>query len=116
MQNDMTLNEYQEMTANTAVYRDTVAPGDHLTYATLGLVGESCEFAEKIKKILRDEGGFVSPEKVEELKAELGDVLWYLARLATELGASLGAVAEGNIEKLYSRKDRGTLHGSGDDR
>ena len=109
----MTLNEYQEKSRKTAKYPDA---GKNFIYPTLGLAGEAGEVAEKVKKIIRDEGGAVSNEKREEIKKELGDVLWYVAQIATELGISLDDVAEANIEKLYSRLERGVLGGSGDNR
>ena len=59
---------------------------------------------------------YVTKERLEELKKELGDVLWYVAQLATELGLSLRDIAGANIEKLRSRMDRGKLGGSGDNR
>jgi len=72
--------------------------------------------AEKIKKVLRDNNGVVSGEEKEEIKKELGDVLWYLAQISTELNLSLDEVAKFNIEKLASREKRNKLHGSGDNR
>ena len=72
--------------------------------------------AEKIKKVIRDGNGIVSEEKKVEITKELGDVLWYVANLAKELGISLEEVAQKNIEKLQSRQQRGELQGSGDNR
>jgi NTP pyrophosphatase (non-canonical NTP hydrolase) len=72
--------------------------------------------AEKIKKMVRDDGGVLSDERREALSKELGDVLWYLAQLATEAGLDLDEIAEANLAKLLSRKDRGVLTGSGDER
>jgi len=82
----------------------------------LGLCGETGEIAEKIKKVIRDEVGIVSEQKKEEIKKELGDVLWYISQIATELGLSLSDVAKLNIEKLQSRLERNKISGSGDDR
>lgn len=88
---------------------------DHpIVYPTLGLVNEAGELAGKVKKIFRDKGGQISPEDREALKYELGDVLWYLAQIATELDVSLQDVAEANLEKLFSRMERGTIRGEGD--
>ncbi len=109
----MTFNDYQQESRKTALYPDL---GSNFIYPTLGLAGETGEVAEKIKKIIRDDDGFVSEEKRQEIKKELGDVLWYLAQLATELGLDLDDVARSNIEKLASRLDRGALNGSGDNR
>jgi NTP pyrophosphatase (non-canonical NTP hydrolase) len=82
----------------------------------LGLAGEAGEVAEKIKKVLRDGNGVVSEEKKEEIIKELGDVMWYVANLSTELKISLEDVVSKNIEKLQSRQQRNELHGSGDNR
>jgi len=109
----MDFEEYQKKSRETAIYPNK---GSNFVYPVLGLVGESGEVAEKIKKILRDNNGIVDEEKREEIKKELGDVLWYIAQLATELGLSLDEIARFNIKKLQSRKRRNKLHGSGDDR
>lgn len=109
----MTFEEYQKTSRTTAMYPDK----DHnFIYPTLGLAGEAGEVAEKIKKILRDKGGALDEAAKTELAKELGDVLWYTANLATELGLTLEQIASGNIEKLASRKDRGVISGSGDNR
>lgn len=109
------LDEYQHISGSTAIYpRDTEASA--LSYVTLGLVGEAGELANKVKKILRDSGGVVSAEVKKDLAAESGDVLWYLAQLATEIGYELSEIAWGNLEKLQARAERGTLQGSGDHR
>jgi NTP pyrophosphatase (non-canonical NTP hydrolase) len=90
---------------------------DHpIVYPTLGLVNEAGEVAGKVKKIFRDKGGTISDEDREALMLELGDVLWYLAQICTELGITLDDVAEANIEKLRSRFERGAIHGEGDHR
>ncbi len=109
----MEFNDYQKKAKKTDTY--TTRP-DRLLYATLGLAGESGEVAEKVKKILRDKKGVISEEKKQELLMELGDVLWYIAKFARELGVSLDDVAEKNIEKLYSRLERGKISGDGDNR
>ena len=82
----------------------------------LGLVGESGEAADKFKKIIRDKEGEMSSDDREEIAKELGDVLWYVATLARYMEISLGDIAMGNIEKLQSRYERGTLSGKGDNR
>jgi NTP pyrophosphatase (non-canonical NTP hydrolase) len=109
----MTFEEYQEFSRKTAIYPNK---DNNFIYPTLGLAGEAGEVAEKIKKVLRDNDGVVSDEKREEIKKELGDVLWYLANLSTELKISFEDVAQKNIDKLYSRHERNELHGSGDNR
>ncbi len=109
----MDLNKYQEQSKKTALYP---SQGSNLVYPTLGLVGEAGEIANKVKKIERDNKGVLSEKKRKEIQAELGDVLWYVAQLATELNISLDRVAQNNLDKLLSRLDRGTLHGDGDNR
>lgn len=108
----MELSEYQERSRSTAHYPRT----DALTYPALGLAGEAGEFADHAKKVIRDDGGVVSEERREAMSKELGDVLWYVAQLATELDLELEQIAEQNLQKLASRKRRGALAGSGDDR
>jgi NTP pyrophosphatase (non-canonical NTP hydrolase) len=109
----MTFADYQRDSRATAVYPEA---GDNLLYPTLGLCGEAGEVAEKVKKMIRDDGGELTPQRREALAGELGDVLWYVAQLATEAGLELGEVAEGNLAKLRSRQERAVLQGSGDDR
>lgn len=109
----MDFTAYQSSSRKTAIYPDL---GKNIVYPTLGLVGEAGEVAEKIKKILRDKGGVVDEATKIELQKELGDVLWYLAQLSSELGLQLDEVAIKNIEKLQSRQQRHQLHGDGDNR
>jgi NTP pyrophosphatase (non-canonical NTP hydrolase) len=85
-----------------------------LTYPALGLVGEAGEVAEHAKKAIRDDGGAVTDERRAMLSRELGDVLWYVSQLASELGLELDLIARENLEKLFSRQSRGVLSGSGD--
>jgi NTP pyrophosphatase (non-canonical NTP hydrolase) len=107
------LSDYQERSRATAVYPDA---GDNLLYPTLGLCGEAGEVAEKVKKMVRDDAGVLSAERRAALSKELGDVLWYLAQLATEAELDLEAIAQDNLDKLLSRQRRSVLQGSGDDR
>lgn len=109
----MTFSEYQLESRKTAVYPGS---GKNFIYPTLGLCGEAGEVAEKIKKVIRDSGGYISNEKKLEIKKELGDVLWYLSQLATELDLELEEVAWNNLEKLFSRLERNKLAGDGDNR
>jgi NTP pyrophosphatase (non-canonical NTP hydrolase) len=109
----MNFSDYQTKSRRTARYP---AIGHPLIYPTLGLVNEAGEVAGKIKKVFRDKGGEMSEETMSALKAELGDVLWYIAQICTELGLSLDEVAEYNLEKLFSRLERGKIRGDGDDR
>jgi len=109
----MTFEEYQKLSRKTAIYPNK---DNNFVYPTLGLSGESGEVAEKIKKVLRDSNGVIDDSKKQELAKELGDVLWYVSQLATELGLSLDEIASLNIEKLYSRFDRNKISGEGDNR
>lgn len=109
----MDFKEYQEKSRETAVYPEL---GNNFVYPTLGLSGEAGEVAEKIKKVIRDKGGVVDEMTREEIKKELGDVLWYLSQIASELKLSFDDVANFNIEKLQSRKERNMIHGEGDNR
>ena len=101
----ITANEYQEKCKSTAIYPKK----DAIAYLSLGLVSEAGEVAGKVKKHIRD--GTES-----NIASEIGDVLWYCAMLANELGVNLGKIMEKNLEKLNDRKQRGTLQGSGDTR
>jgi NTP pyrophosphatase (non-canonical NTP hydrolase) len=90
---------------------------DHpIVYPTLGLTNEAGEVAGKVKKIFRDRGGVISSEDREALKYELGDVLWYLTQICTELDLTLEEVAAANLEKLFDRLERGAIRGDGDHR
>ena len=109
----MTLNEYQEKAKKTAHYPNA---GKNFVYPTLGLAGEAGEVAEKVKKALRDDGGEMSAERRNAIAGELGDVLWYVSQVATELNLTLDEIAEKNIVKLADRAARGTIAGSGDNR
>ena len=109
----MTFNEYQKLARKTAIYKNA---GNNYIYPTLGLCGEAGEVAEKIKKIIRDGDGIITDEKKVEIEKELGDVLWYIANLGAELELDMDIIASKNIDKLQSRKTRGVLHGSGDNR
>jgi NTP pyrophosphatase (non-canonical NTP hydrolase) len=106
-------SEYQRLSRETAIYPDL---GNNIVYPALGLCGEAGETAEKVKKALRDDGGTLTEERRAAIGAELGDVLWYAAQLATEAGLDLEEIAEANLEKLASRQRRSVLHGSGDTR
>lgn len=109
----MTFDEYQTLAKETAVYPYI---GDNFTYPLIGLCGEVGEVAEHIKKTIRDDNGKLSVERKDKLFYELGDVLWYLARLTSEIGFSFDEVALGNLDKLQKRKEKKTLHGEGSQR
>ena len=109
----MDFHTYQQRSRATACYPDA---GANPIYPTLGLCGEAGEVADKVKKVLRDQGGEFSAEVIAALQLELGDVLWYVAQLATELGLELDQVAQANLDKLSSRSARNVISGSGDSR
>jgi NTP pyrophosphatase (non-canonical NTP hydrolase) len=106
------LDDYQRLSRRTAEYPREA----WLTYPALGLCGEAGEVAEHAKKAIRDDGGEVSTERKAKMSKELGDVLWYVAQLASELGLELEQIAHENLEKLLSRQQRGVLSGDGDNR
>ena len=109
----MDLNAYQQGARATARYPQV---GQNPIYPTLGLCGEAGEVADKVKKVLRDQDGVFSDDTRQALMLELGDVLWYVAQLSSELGFELNAVAEANLSKLASRAARNVISGSGDHR
>jgi len=108
----MKLNQYQDQAIQTAIY----GIGSTIVYPTLGLAGEAGEVANKVKKVLRDNGGVFTDEVKKELAKELGDAIWYCAALARDLGHTLEEICEMNLEKLASRQARGVIGGSGDNR
>ena len=108
----MTLNEYQQKALETAVY-----PQEYkIIYPSLGLTGEAGECSDKVKKVIRDNGGQFTEEKRLELAKEIGDVLWYCATFANDIGYDLETIGQMNNDKLHSRQERGVLGGSGDNR
>ena len=111
---DLTFSTYQDGAAKTAIY-----PGRRsvmgLVYAALGL-GEAGELQNKVKKVLRDSNGVVTPEKLAAITQELGDLLWYVSAVCDELGVSMEQVARANLFKLADRMDRGVIKGDGDKR
>jgi NTP pyrophosphatase (non-canonical NTP hydrolase) len=109
----MTFDDYQRLSRVTAKYPPI---GHAVIYPALGLTNEAGEVAGKIKKVFRDKEGVIGDADREALKAELGDVLWYLAQIATELGLSLDDIAQHNLNKLMSRLERGKIGGDGDAR
>lgn len=104
----MTLNEYQDLAARTAVYPKDLG----FFYTALGLAGEAGEYANKVKKVIRRDDK-LDPK---EYAKELGDCLWYIALAAKEIGFTLDEIATMNVAKLYLRDQAGTLKGSGDER
>jgi NTP pyrophosphatase (non-canonical NTP hydrolase) len=124
----MTFEKYQEAAKGTAIYPSVFVPRSvppenvmkmeelGIVYPALGLAGEAGEFANKVKKIIRDKGGVIDDEIKSDLIEELGDVLWYVAACAKELDVEIELIAACNAMKLLSRKERGVLSGSGDKR
>lgn len=110
----MNFNDYQEKAATTSLHTSI---GDiKFIYPVIGLVNEAGEVCGKIKKLFRDKDGKIDNEFLDVIKGELGDVLWYLSESCTKFGLSLDDIAEENIDKLFSRKDRGKIKGDGDNR
>ena len=106
------LDMYQQVAKTTAIYPREQA----IIYPTLGLTGEAGEVANKVKKIIRDGTNKNNENLVQEISAEIGDCLWYIAVLADDFNIKLSDIASANIEKLANRKKKGTIHGSGDTR
>lgn len=110
----MKFDDYQKQALTTAKFSDEELKD--IMHWVLGITGEAGEIAEKVKKIIRDKNGVFTPEDKLELSKEIGDVLWYLATLAHQLDVPFSEIANGNLEKLASRKARGVIGGSGDNR
>lgn len=108
----MELTDYQISALETAVYPEQY----NIIYPALGMAGEAGEVADKVKKVIRDDNSQFTEEKKKEIAKEIGDVLWYCAVLAHDIGFSLEEVGRMNIEKLKSKQERGKLSGSGDNR
>lgn len=108
----MTFDEYQKIARSTAVYDNDLG----IIYTALGLAGEAGEVVEHIKKMVRDSNRIPTPERRDAIRKELGDVLWYVANMASDLEISLDDVVQTNIAKITDRKTRGVVHGAGDDR
>jgi NTP pyrophosphatase (non-canonical NTP hydrolase) len=107
----MNFNEYQEMAKSTAIYDKK----HQILYPALGLAGEAGEVANKVKKLIRD-GYEKNKDYRTEISAELGDVLWYIAVLASDIGIELSDIATNNVIKLKDRQARGVIGGNGDTR
>jgi NTP pyrophosphatase (non-canonical NTP hydrolase) len=107
---------YQAAVATTAIYPES-GTGSALALAYVGLgLGEAGEIQGKIKKVIRDDGGVLGDAARINIAKELGDLLWYVARAASEISVPLEVVAQMNLNKLNDRMQRGVLQGSGDDR
>lgn len=110
----MTFDEYQQQALTTAIYNPD--PLMDKTIWAMGVAGEAGEVVEKWKKIVAYKEGVVSDEDKAELGKELGDVVWYIAVLAQQLGLSFDDIMQQNLAKLKSRKARGVVKGAGDNR
>ncbi len=127
----MHFGDYQRRANQTAIYMEEIramAGGEdglgntqtemllRLSYVAMGLAGEAGEFANKVKKLIRDNQGHLTDSMAQELSEELGGVLWYTSQAAKELGKTLESIAQENLEILNDRRLRGKIQGSGDDR
>jgi len=127
----MELNDYADFTQETAIYpqaaKDVVRQAQistgavlerwiGLAYVTGKLNGEAGEIAEEVFKTMRDDHCNLSPDRIARIRSELGDLMYYTACIANIIGVPLDTIAEENMEKLRSRKNRGKLQGSGSDR
>lgn len=108
----MTLNEYQQAALETAIYPESM----RINYPALGMCGEAGEVADKVKKVYRDNNGDFNEEQRKAIAMECGDVLWYVAVMAHDIGFTLDEIGELNHEKLTSRQRRGKINGNGDNR
>jgi len=113
----MDFNEYQELTGKTDL-KTGIEEGLNppFLYYVLGLNGEAGELSDKFKKLFRDDKGIMTDERFDGIVKEFGDILWYLSRLAAAFKIKLDDVAQINIDKLFKRKENGTLRGDGDNR
>lgn len=114
-QETLSFNAYQEQAASTAVYPDKGTERG-LEYVSLGLCGEAGSVGNQVKKIFRDDNGVLTPARKVAIRRQAGDSLWYLSQICQELGITLEELAAENLAKLSDRKDRGVIHGDGDNR
>ena len=113
----MNIEDYRVWTRTTAKYPKTPTEFEpSFSYLIMGLSGEAGEVANKYKKIIRDKSGIMDADDADQLLDELGDVMWYIARIVDELGHSFEGLADKNYHKLQSRLERGVIGGSGDNR
>lgn len=117
--NHLSFDYFQHEAKKFAIYKENLSDDNNVLYPVLGLLSESGEVADKFKKIMRDTKlplRSLPMDKKVEIQKELGDCLWYIALIADELDFDLSEVAEGNLDKLTSRRHRSMLKGSGDNR
>jgi NTP pyrophosphatase (non-canonical NTP hydrolase) len=108
----MEFNEYQAKAKETAIYPERYA----LLYPVVGLAGEAGEVANKVQKLMRDKGMVLDDADRKSVASELGDVVWYVSAIASDLGYDLEDIVQMNLEKLKSRMERGKIGGAGDNR
>ena len=108
----MEFNEYQAKAKETAIYPERYS----LLYPVVGLAGEAGEVANKVQKLMRDKGMALDDSDRKSIASELGDVLWYVSAIASDIGYDLEGIVQMNLEKLKSRMERGKIGGSGDNR
>lgn len=106
-------DEYQELSKKTALMPQAAHP---IYYPAMGLAGEAGEVLNHVKKIMRDDANVLTDERRTALKKELGDVLWYLAQVASAANFKLSDLASSNLTKLFDRMERGVIRGQGDNR
>lgn len=111
----MTLNEFQNRALETAIFQGR-GEFSGLMYLGLGMAGEAGEVTDHVKKAWRDDDGELTRARLNAIKAEMGDLLWYIGVMAADLGMTLDEVARYNCEKLRDRQRRGVLNGEGDNR
>ena len=113
----MNIQDYSSQAITTLLGDHAITDMDAtLLSQVFGLMGESGEVAEKFKKLIRDKKGVISDEDKAEIIKELGDILWYINSVSHLLGSNLEEVAQKNLDKVLSRKERGEIQGSGDNR
>ncbi len=109
----LTFNDYQSI---TGVHAKPPTGAPELLMRVAELCEEAGEVGGNVKRVYRDDGGIVSDDRRTKIAKELGDTLWYIARIAKLLGYTLEEIAQMNVDKLQGRADRGTLCGQGDAR
>ena len=113
----MNFNKYQNASRRTLLPSiKNLSESERQQYFLLGLGGEAGEVLEKFKKIIRDKNGVIDDDDAVKIAKELGDVLWYLARVCDVLEIEMDDVALLNIEKMKHRRDKNKIKGSGDER
>ena len=112
----MTFDEYQKQALDTDSSKGMNTLDPDFIAVAIGLMSEAGEFGEKMKKIYWAKKGHWDEEDKKALAKELGDVLWYISSLSNHVGVSLDDIAQANLDKLKSRKERNLLNGNGDNR